>query len=90
MAAALERPSLTALGQPGARSRDKLARIPVRVEPAAGAALPKPSWLRARPMSSGAVADMAAVLRDHRCIPSARRRCVRTSANASRSAPRPS
>jgi hypothetical protein len=38
MAAALERPSLTALGQPGARSRDKLARIPVRVEPAAGAA----------------------------------------------------
>jgi lipoic acid synthetase len=66
MAAALERPSLTALGQPGARSRDKLARIPVRVEPAAGAALPKPSWLRARPMSSGAVADMAAVLRDHR------------------------
>ena len=30
MAAALERPSLTALGQPGA-SRDKLARIPVRV-----------------------------------------------------------
>ncbi|KAB0655229.1 lipoyl synthase, partial [Burkholderia territorii] len=41
MTAALERPSLTALGQPGARSRDKLARIPVRVEPAAGAALPK-------------------------------------------------
>jgi lipoic acid synthetase len=66
MAAALERPSLTALGQPGARSRDKLARIPVRVEPAASARLPKPSWLRARPMSSGAVADMAAVLRDHR------------------------
>ncbi|WP_176047196.1 lipoyl synthase [Burkholderia sp. BCC1644] len=66
MAAALERPSLTALGQPGTRSRDKLARIPVRVEPAAGAALPKPPWLRARPMMSAAVADMAAVLRDHR------------------------
>lgn len=66
MAAALERPSLTALGQPGARSRDKLARIPVRVEPAAGVALPKPPWLRARPMMSAAVADMAAVLREHR------------------------
>ncbi|MCA3848885.1 MAG: lipoyl synthase, partial [Burkholderia sp.] len=66
MAAALERPSLTALGQPGARSRDKLARIPVRVEPAAGAALPKPPWLRARPMMSAAVAEMAAVLREHR------------------------
>ncbi|AIO76363.1 lipoyl synthase [Burkholderia multivorans] len=66
MAAALERPSLTALGQPGARSRDKLARIPVRVEPADGAALPKPPWLRARPMMSAAVADMAAVLRAHR------------------------
>ncbi|MDS0851893.1 lipoyl synthase, partial [Burkholderia cenocepacia] len=44
----------------------KLARIPVRVEPAAGAALPKPPWLRARPMMSAAVADMAAVLREHR------------------------
>ncbi len=66
MATALERSSLTALGQPGARSRDKLARIPVRVEPAAGAALPKPPWLRARPMMSDTVAAMAAVLRAHR------------------------
>jgi lipoic acid synthetase len=58
--------SSTALGQRGARSRDKLARIPVKVVHAAGAPLPKPPWLRAKPMMSEAVASVAAVLREHR------------------------
>ena len=58
--------SRTALGQHGARSRDKLARIPVKVVHTAGAPLPKPSWLRAKPMMSEAVASVAAVLRAHR------------------------
>jgi len=59
--------SLTALGQHGLRSREKLARIPVKiVPPENGAALPKPSWLRARPMMSETVADMASILREHR------------------------
>ena len=65
MAAALERPSLTALGQPGARAVTS-SRAFRCASAAAGAALPKPPWLRARPMMSAAVADMAAVLRDHR------------------------
>lgn len=57
----------TALGQHGLRSREKLARIPVKIVPAGeGAALPKPPWLRARPMMSTTVADVAAVLREHR------------------------
>ncbi|WP_118178816.1 lipoyl synthase [Paraburkholderia phosphatilytica] len=59
--------STTALGQHGARSRDKLARIPVKIVPMRdGDALPKPPWLRARPMMSETVASMAAVLREHR------------------------
>ncbi|MCF7697558.1 lipoyl synthase [Mycetohabitans sp. B2] len=57
--------SLTALGQRGARSHDKLARIPVKVVHPDGAPLPKPAWLRARPMMSEAVAHVAAVLREH-------------------------
>lgn len=57
----------TALGQHGLRSREKLARIPVKIVPMGeGAALPKPPWLRARPMMSTTVADVAAVLREHR------------------------
>lgn len=59
--------SVTALGQPGLRSRDKLARIPVKVVPAAPAdVLHKPHWLRAKPMMSETVAGMAAILREHR------------------------
>lgn len=60
--------STTALGQHGARSRDKLARIPVKIVPpaSAGAVLPKPPWLRARPLMSDTVASVAAVLREHR------------------------
>ncbi|HKT95345.1 MAG TPA: lipoyl synthase [Paraburkholderia sp.] len=57
----------TALGQHGLRSREKLARIPVKIVPAEeGAALPKPPWLRARPLMSTTVAGVAAVLREHR------------------------
>ncbi|CAM2173262.1 lipoyl synthase [Paraburkholderia sacchari] len=57
----------TALGQHGLRSREKLARIPVKIVPAdEGAALPKPPWLRARPLMSTTVAEVAAVLREHR------------------------
>ncbi|MBN3855246.1 lipoyl synthase [Paraburkholderia sp. Ac-20340] len=60
-------PGDTALGQHGLRSRDKLARIPVKIVPAsAGETLPKPSWLRARPLMSTTVAAVAAVLREHR------------------------
>jgi lipoic acid synthetase len=59
--------SVTALGQHGLRSRDKLARIPVKVvPPEPGGALPKPAWLRARPMMSETVAGMASILREHR------------------------
>ncbi|WP_321887474.1 lipoyl synthase [Paraburkholderia bannensis] len=60
-------PGDTALGQHGLRSREKLARIPVKIVPApAGAALPKPPWLRARPLMSTTVAEVATVLREHR------------------------
>jgi lipoic acid synthetase len=65
--AASTRDSVTALGQHGLRSREKLARIPVKIVPAEnGAVLPKPSWLRARPMMSETVASMASILREHR------------------------
>ena len=64
--ATLQRDSLTSLGQHGLRSRDKLARIPVKIVPAADGALPKPPWLHAKPMMSETVARMAAVLREHR------------------------
>ena len=62
------RSSSTALGQEGLRSREKLARIPVKIVPpaASGAVLPKPPWLRARPLMSDTVAGVAAVLREHR------------------------
>jgi lipoic acid synthetase len=66
MDAALHGDSVTALGQHGLRSRDKLARIPVKIVPAAGDGLPKPPWLHARPMMSETVASMAAILREHR------------------------
>ncbi|WP_374992511.1 lipoyl synthase [Paraburkholderia sp. SARCC-3016] len=57
----------TALGQHGLRSRDKLARIPVKVVPPVRTdVLPKPPWLHARPMMSETVAGMAAILRAHR------------------------
>jgi lipoic acid synthetase len=57
----------TALGQHGLRSRDKLARIPVKIVPAGRAdVLPKPPWLHAKPMMSETVAGMAAILRAHR------------------------
>jgi lipoyl synthase len=62
---ALHETSLTALGQHGLRSREKLARIPVKIVPAERDALPKPAWLRAKPMMSETVAGMAAVLREH-------------------------
>jgi lipoic acid synthetase len=59
--------SVTALGQQGLRSRDKLARIPVKVvSPAPADVLRKPPWLRAQPMMSETVASMAAILREHR------------------------
>jgi lipoic acid synthetase len=59
--------AVTALGQHGKRSGDKLARIPVKVvPPASGDVLPKPPWLHARPMMSETVAGMAAILREHR------------------------
>lgn len=59
--------SVTALGQHGLRSRDKLARIPVKIVPLErGDALPKPPWLRARPMMSETVAGMASILREHK------------------------
>ncbi|WP_028204930.1 lipoyl synthase [Paraburkholderia nodosa] len=60
--------SSTALGQEGLRSREKLARIPVKIVPPTGAdaVLPKPPWLRARPLMSETVAGVAAVLREHR------------------------
>jgi lipoic acid synthetase len=66
MSAARQGDSVTALGQHGLRSRDKLARIPVKIVPATEGALPKPPWLHARPMMSETVASMAAVLREHR------------------------
>ncbi|SDH25438.1 lipoyl synthase [Paraburkholderia phenazinium] len=66
MDAAVHHDSVTALGQHGLRSREKLARIPVKIVPAAGDALPKPPWLHARPMMSETVAAMAAILREHR------------------------
>jgi lipoyl synthase len=66
MDAALHGDSVTALGQHGLRSRDKLARIPVKIVPMDGAALTKPPWLHARPMMSETVAGMAAILREHR------------------------
>jgi lipoyl synthase len=65
MDAALHGDSVTALGQHGLRSRDKLARIPVKIVPVDGGGLPKPSWLRAKPMMSETVASMAAILREH-------------------------
>ncbi|TDY22657.1 lipoic acid synthetase [Paraburkholderia sp. BL6665CI2N2] len=67
MDAALHGDSVTALGQHGKRSADKLARIPVKIVPAAdGEVLPKPPWLRAKPMMSETVAGIAAILREHR------------------------
>lgn len=67
MDAALHGDSVTALGQHGKRSADKLARIPVKIVPATdGEVLPKPPWLRAKPMMSETVAGIAAVLREHR------------------------
>ncbi|MFM0001559.1 lipoyl synthase [Paraburkholderia dipogonis] len=67
MDAALHADSVTALGQHGKRSADKLARIPVKIVPATdGEVLPKPPWLRAKPMMSEAVAGIAAILREHR------------------------
>ncbi|WP_168791220.1 lipoyl synthase [Paraburkholderia aromaticivorans] len=67
MAAALQGDSVTALGQHGKRSADKLARIPVKIVPATdGEVLPKPPWLRAKPMMSETVAGIAAILREHR------------------------
>ncbi|RDK03179.1 lipoyl synthase [Paraburkholderia lacunae] len=67
MDAALHGDSVTALGQHGKRSADKLARIPVKIVPVSGGeALPKPAWLRARPMMSETVAGIAAILREHR------------------------
>ena len=65
MDAALHGDRVTALGQHGLRSRDKLARIPVKVVPVDGEALPEPPWLHARPMMSETVAAMAADLREH-------------------------
>jgi len=67
MEAASSRTSSTALGQQGLRSREKLARIPVKVVPPSGehVPLPKPPWLRARPLMSETVAGVAAVLREH-------------------------
>jgi lipoyl synthase len=59
------RDSTTALGQHGLRSREKLARIPVKIVQGE-AVLSKPSWLRAPPLMSERVADVAAVLREHR------------------------
>ncbi len=64
--ATIAQEGVTALGQHGARSREKLARIPVKVERTDGDVLAKPAWLRARPLMSETVADMAAVLREHR------------------------
>jgi len=59
--------SVTALGQHGKRAREKLARIPVKIAPVdRHDALPKPAWLRARPMMSETVAGMAAILREHK------------------------
>ena len=59
--------SVTALGQHGKRAREKLARIPVKIVPVdRHDALPKPPWLRARPMMSETVAGMAAILREHK------------------------
>lgn len=61
--------STTALGQHGLRSREKLARIPVKIVPVSagdGGGLPKPPWLHARPMMSETVAEMAAILRARR------------------------
>ena len=67
MDAALHGDSVTALGQHGKRSADKLARIPVKIVPATdGEVLPKPPWLRAKPMMSETVAGIAAILREHR------------------------
>ena len=66
MDAALHGDSVTALGQHGLRSRDKLARIPVKIVPVDGEGLAKPPWLHARPMMSETVAGMAAILREHR------------------------
>jgi len=81
--------AVTALGQPGKRSGDKLARIPVKIVPlAAGEVLAKPPWLHARPMMSETVAGMAASCVNIACIRCVRRPCVRTSANVLRSAPR--
>ncbi|CAG4910799.1 Lipoyl synthase [Paraburkholderia gardini] len=61
--------STTALGQHGLRSREKLARIPVKIVPVSAGdvgGLPKPPWLHARPMMSETIAEMAAILRAHR------------------------
>ncbi|OAJ53008.1 lipoyl synthase [Paraburkholderia ginsengiterrae] len=67
MDAAMHGDSVTALGQHGKRSADKLARIPVKIVPATdGEVLPKPPWLRAKPMMSETVAGIAAILREHR------------------------
>ncbi|MGE8505960.1 MAG: lipoyl synthase [Paraburkholderia terricola] len=67
MSAALHGDSVTALGQHGKRSGEKLARIPVKIVPVSdGEVLPKPSWLHAKPMMSETVAGIAAVLREHR------------------------
>ncbi|MFM0339095.1 lipoyl synthase [Paraburkholderia fungorum] len=67
MDAALHGDSVTALGQHGKRSGEKLARIPVKIVPVSGGeALPKPPWLHARPMMSETVAGVAAILREHR------------------------
>lgn len=81
--------AVTALGQHGKRSGDKLARIPVKIVPlTAGEVLPKPSWLHAKPMMSETVAGMRRSCVNTACIRCVRRRCVRTSANALRSVPR--
>ncbi|MDW9240666.1 putative lipoyl synthase [Burkholderia thailandensis] len=65
-AAAFDFACTTTLGQPGGRSRDKLAPIAVRIVAAGGPALPKPPWRRERRMTRETVAARAAVPRTHR------------------------
>ncbi|AYH45355.1 lipoyl synthase [Azoarcus sp. DN11] len=49
----------------GARGAAKLARIPVRIDPAVASA-PRPGWLRARDPGTPEVLRLQAVLREHR------------------------
>lgn len=55
------------IARPKQRGAEKLARIPIKIEPTEKM-LPKPDWIRVRIPSSPAVADLKKLLREHQLV----------------------